>query len=299
MLTVNPQHASLWARINQAREHQRMPQALLLVGPRHVGVDSFAERMAWILLCHGEEKPCLTCTSCELLKANSHPDYKRIVPEAAGGVIKIDQIRLIQEDVYQTPKCGHSQVILIEPANKMNVAAANALLKILEEPPSSVFFILVAEQCSTIPATILSRCQHLMFSDKLMDEPHYFVLGTQYPKESPRGQLVGMQSTLMDSLCDLVTGKTSPCTLAASWADHEFVDLLWFLHLVTAQAIQMQCSGQRIKTPDMASFMRFVELTDPIHLFHQLDVMTSLLRKMSHTLSMNTTLALEDLLMGY
>lgn len=290
-------HESQWQYIHAAMVHQRMPQSLLLVGPRHVGVTAFAYRLAAILLCHAEVKPCNECSSCHLFKAGTHSDFKFIYPETLGGVIKIDQIRDLQENVYQTPNCGGVQVVLIEPVCRMNMAAANALLKILEEPPSTVYFVLVAEQLGTIPATILSRCQKIMFSDPKFDPTHYFLLGEHYDLESPRGKLYTARHSILNSLCEIIEGKSSPCTVAAAWNSFELIDLIWLLHLITAQAIQLQLVKTMRSDEDI--LMRFVRSSTPIGLLMQLESINTISRKMSHNISMNATLAVEDLLIGF
>lgn len=293
------EHAFQWQFIRTAIVHQRMPQSLLLVGPRHVGVTSFANQLASILLCHAETKPCHQCSSCQLFKAGTHTDFKQIRPEALGGVIKIDQIRCLQEDIYQTPLCGENQLVLLEPVDRMNMAASNALLKVLEEPPTSVYFILVAEQLGTIPATILSRCQKLMFADSKFDSTDYFVLGEHYAADSPRGKLYAMRDSIMTSLCDVIEAKSSPCAVAAEWSKFELFDFVWFLHLVTAQAIQTRLVNIKPKHADEDALARLIQVMDPIGLLMQLESLNNISRKLSHNVSMNTTLALEDLLIGY
>lgn len=292
-----PEHAPLWERIQSACQQQRMTQALLLIGPPHVRLYVFVHRLAALLLCHGESKPCGACDSCLLLRAETHPDYQIIRPEAEGGVIKIDQIRHLQDTIYQTPQCGNRLIIVIEQADKMNIAAANALLKVLEEPPSHVHFILGATQLSTIPATILSRTQRMVFPDQYHDASNYMALGEHYPAESNRAMLYAKRESMMLALCDVIEGRQSPCTIAAQWAAFPLVDILWWLYLVMAQTLQSQWLLIDQTTSEQDPMFRFAQLFTPVALLHHVDTLYSISKKLSHNISINTTLALEHVLM--
>jgi DNA polymerase III subunit delta' len=276
-----------------------MAQALLLIGPPHVGVYSFAHRLAAMLLCHAESKPCGECDSCHLLRAGTHPDCQSVRPEAEGGVIKIDQIRALQDEVYHTPQCGQRLVILIEHADKMNVASANALLKMLEEPPSYVHFILGAEQLSSMPATILSRCQRMVFPDLCHDSSNYIALGEHYPAESNRARLYAKRQSMIISLCEIIDGQTSPCTVAAQWTDFHLADLVWLLYLILAQAMQIQLLNVQHIIPDNEAVYRFARLRTPVALLNHIDKIHLISKKLSHNISINATLALEHLLTDF
>lgn len=292
-----PEHAPVWAQIHLALEARRMPQALLLVGPRHVGVDSFVKRLVSLLLCKATgHKPCGLCDACHLLLVNTHPDFKHIFPETVGGVVKVDQVRSLQENVYHTPQCGQHLVVWISHADKMNAAAANALLKILEEPPSHVYFILVAEQLSTLPATVISRCSRMVFPDAHFDATNYLSLGACYPPDSHRAKLYAKRYAVVSALCDIVLGQVSPCQVAAEWADDALLDWLWLLYLIFAQAIQIQLLRVPREGSDHDALDRFARLLSPVELSHHLDNLRAHLKKLSQNITMNATLTLESIL---
>lgn len=174
-------HEAEWLRLwaNQAG----LPHALLLAGPAGVGKSHFAMAAAQRLLCEtpraAAEPACGDCPSCRLFASANHPDFRHVVPEAeseeAGGGqgegkkekasshILIAQIRALEDFVHIGGHRGSRRVILIEPAEAMNVPAENALLKILEEPPSGVCFILVSNRWRKLLPTIRSRCRTVMF----------------------------------------------------------------------------------------------------------------------------------------
>lgn len=302
MIDILTQHAGLWGRLQPLLLKKRLPQSLLFVGPRHAGMLQFADRLMAILMCEHETAPCGKCRSCHLLMHGIHPDVNYICPEPPGSAIKIEQVRELQQNIYQTPQRGTRRFIVIQPADKMNIASANALLKILEEPPSHTTFILIAEQISSIPATILSRCQKYVFPSQDVSAPEqndYLQIGQSYPTESPRAELIKNVPAITAALCELIEGKSSPCTLAASWSSYEFNDLLWLLYLVTAQAINYQLIDSKNISIENKTIKHFSQLLQAVTLFNRLDRINVIMRKINHNINMNQTLVLENLLLGY
>jgi DNA polymerase-3 subunit delta' len=161
-----PWHATCWDILQQARQSNRFPHALLLVGPAGVGKRLLLNRLARSLLCRHRDVTglaCGQCGDCTLFSASTHPDYVEIRPDADGksNEIKVDAIRGLADTDGLTAHRGGWKVIVIDPAHRMNANAFNALLKTLEEPAGSTFICLISEHPSRLPATIRSRCQHL------------------------------------------------------------------------------------------------------------------------------------------
>lgn len=149
-----------------------IPHALLFMGEEGIGKRTVARTFAQALLCQnrpaevgGDSKawiePCGGCLPCRKITDNNHPDFSAIEPE--GAFIKIDPIREAQKRILFKPIEGPRKIILIDPADKMNAAAANALLKTLEEPPPYCLLMLVSSKPYSLPETILSRCQKIPF----------------------------------------------------------------------------------------------------------------------------------------
>ena len=163
----------------------RLPHAMLLVGPPGVGKTAFSEQLAALLLCESitpELEACGQCQACRWLDAGNHPDFRRVAPDGdeeieegasakvgektkkrSQSIIRIDQIRELESFVFIGSHRDGNRVVLITEAETMNPAAANALLKILEEPPSSVYFILVSSRTKSLLPTIRSRCRVIPF----------------------------------------------------------------------------------------------------------------------------------------
>lgn len=148
------------------------PHALLLDGPRGIGKRILAMNLARSLLCEHAQvdgSACGDCPSCRYVSAGQHPDLRWVEPfltEDDGTIkaldaIPVDAIRALTRWAQITSHRGRAKVALIVPAESMNPAAANALLKTLEEPPPETYLILIAHQPGRLPATIRSRCRRV------------------------------------------------------------------------------------------------------------------------------------------
>jgi DNA polymerase-3 subunit delta' len=118
----------------------------------------------------GPDDFCDACTQCHKINAGTHPDVLRIEVEDDASEIKIAQIRQVLQMLDLRPFEGRSKVFIIDPANAMNAAAANALLKGLEEPPENSYFILLATNLHELMLTVRSRCQIYPFTPVTLDE---------------------------------------------------------------------------------------------------------------------------------
>ena len=145
---------------------RHIPHALLFTGIEGVGKRMAATAFAMACNCmerNGGEggEACGECASCRKIAAERHPDVLRV--EASGLQIKIDQIRALCQTLAMKPYEARVRVAIIAEAHRMNPAAGNALLKILEEPPDGTVLILTAGQTADLLPTIVSRCQHIRF----------------------------------------------------------------------------------------------------------------------------------------
>lgn len=167
-----PWHKAEAQHLALAYQEQRLPHALILVGPQYVEKTHFAREFAQFLLCASPLNgvACGQCKSCQLCIAGTHPDWLNVQPEEPRKVLRVDTIRQVQTRLQQTAQQGGNKVCVISPAEQMNENAANALLKILEEPPANTYFLLVAHHASKILPTIISRCQRLSFAMPAQDE---------------------------------------------------------------------------------------------------------------------------------
>ncbi len=146
-------------------DHKAFPQSLLITGEKDIGKSIFANDLAKSILCLNREteKACGHCQSCIWIDKNSHPDLLWIESEEKSTVIKVDQIRHAIQFSQMTSETGQ-KVIIIHNADEMNLNAANALLKTLEEPVNHCYLILVTSYPKKLPITIVSRCQRQLMS---------------------------------------------------------------------------------------------------------------------------------------
>ncbi|KTD29622.1 MULTISPECIES: DNA polymerase III subunit delta' C-terminal domain-containing protein [Legionella] len=289
----------LWERFQSIRAKQRIPHALLLIGVQPTAIINFAYQIAAALLCLDEQKPCGFCKSCRLLQIKEHPDLCSLEPDKAGGVIKIDQIRDLHPLAFTSAQMSGRRVFIINSAEKMNTAAANALLKLLEEPPESVNFLLIAEQISTLPATIISRCQQWRFSSTDYIKTDYLTAAEEYTVETERGLLFSQLSTIVDDLRNFMANKSSVCAVADKWGAYDFNSLMWLIYLINAQLIDYKLNGNRIEKSWTKGLNELAQYFELVHLFKQLDQINEITRKRQSNIAFSQSLMLESLLLDY
>lgn len=208
MSALAPWQQRVYDRAAAALDSGRLGHGLLLCGPAQLGKREVAERLARRVLCASPVaggEPCGQCRSCRLLDARSqtdpvevrpdgslahpwghpaHPDLlligyavnHKVRPPKPRSEIVIDQVRELGEQMALTPQYGRARVAIIDPGEALNTAAANALLKTLEEPVPGRYLWLVASEPARLPATIRSRCQKLEFRQPPRDEARQWLL---------------------------------------------------------------------------------------------------------------------------
>ena len=190
-----PWQQRVYEQAAAALEAGRLGHGLLLCGPQKLGKRAVAERLAQRLLCTerlGDGEPCGKCRSCRLfasrtqtdppelrpdgslahpLGRSGHPDLlfigyewnEKARPPRLRTELVIEQVRGVSEEMALTPQFGGAKIAIIDPADAINHAAGNALLKTLEEPVPGRYLWLVSSQPARLSATIRSRCQRLEF----------------------------------------------------------------------------------------------------------------------------------------
>lgn len=160
-----------------------LAHALLIRGARGIGKHEFGLALAQALLCEqpaGDGSACGSCTACGWLASGTHPDFRILIPASeaeqvaesdeapaktrearASPWITIEQVRELHDFIYVSSHRGGRKVVLVSPAEALNAAAANALLKNLEEPPEGVHFVLISHRPQRLMRTIISRCRQL------------------------------------------------------------------------------------------------------------------------------------------
>lgn len=317
-------HASAWQQLQTSRQQQRLPHALLLTGEPGIGKGEFAAQLAASLLC---ERPaengqaCGQCHACQRLAARTHPDRLQVVPEEAGKPIKVDAIRQLIADLALSCHYGGYRVVTVEPAEAMNVNAANAFLKTLEEPPANTLLILIASAPMRLPATIRSRCLQLRLAPPAgegaidwlqqavpeagMERSRLALrlaggaplLAARYLQEA---SLEGRER-LLQALSACARGEAGPLQ-AAAVADDLFkqdrlLPITWMYHWV-ADLLRLAYDDNNIKNNDMANeLQKLPKQVEPAALLHLLDKLQQT-RRLSET-TVNPRLLWEDLMIDW
>lgn len=237
---VYPWQKNVWDALTG--RFPKMGHGLLFYGKKGCGKDAFAQYfLAWILCQNRQLKnqPCGECGSCQWLKSDTHPNYVHITTDEENkkqnAKIKIDKIRDLQPFVQQT--VDGWRVVVIEPAEALNTASANALLKTLEEPGDRTVIILLAEHYLKLPATIRSRLQHFALDRISAEQAEAYLqqnlpdadlqmqqllmnLSNQMPLQAielARSEWINLRQDFVNDWQKLVKQKNMPMAIATKW----------------------------------------------------------------------------------
>ena len=213
-------YESLIARFKGAHP----PHALLLAGKDGIGKAELVDALVAGILCLKpiNQESCGVCQSCRWLAAHFHPDYYEIKGDAE---IKVDEIRKIHQFAQLTPETGR-KVVVIKQADKMNINAANSLLKVLEEPPGDLFFLLESSRGEKLPITVRSRCQTYLVESPSEQEALSYL----------QGLIQGHYSLSENELCLLLAFSFDAPFVALEYLKGDYIEKRKIL-LETIQAL--------------------------------------------------------------
>ena len=219
----------------------KLGHGLLFYGKKGCGKEAFAQQfLAWVLCLNRQpDGPCGECGSCQWLKADTHPNYVYISTDEdnkkQNAKIKIEKIRDLLPFVQQT--VDGWRVVVIEPAEALNIASSNALLKTLEEPGENIVIILLADHYLKLPATIRSRLQHFAL-DRISSAQFSEYVEAQLPEagssqqqllmnlsnqmplqaiEVAQSSWLPLRQEFMEDWKKLVIQKNMPMAIATKW----------------------------------------------------------------------------------
>jgi DNA polymerase III subunit delta' len=312
-----------------------MPHAILLHGPRGIGKLEFAKSAAGLLLCtraHGNAaatEACGECPGCLLYRGGNHPDFFLLQPEAdadntevaeaaqAAGEkkkkpstqIKIGQIREVIDLIQTGTHQGGARVILLAPAEAMNAATANALLKTLEEPPTDTVLLLVSNEPERLLPTIRSRCQALAFGtpDRQLALNWLKENGIEKPEASlarfggaPLLAFAAAEESAFDyeRLIERLTGPADPFACADLILTAEVPAAVDWMQRWVADLLSLRLAGSIRYHPGFEAALRKVgDAADPLSLMRFARRLTEL-RAISHH-PVNARLFAERLALDY
>ncbi|WP_455205258.1 DNA polymerase III subunit delta' [Kaarinaea lacus] len=268
-------HQNHWIELGKRFATNKLAHALLFTGTQGIGKREFAQQYASVLLCDTiqaralsepfdaqEFVPCGKCQSCGLIKAGNHPDLSVVEPLAEGKVISVDQVRELSNFLSFKSQYGNRQIIIIEPAEKMNKFAANSLLKTLEEPTPGSLIILISAQPSLLLPTIRSRCQTVVFHAPTLKQALVWLQAQmpqldaasakEYLALSNGGPLLAYQwaqedilklyKVILESVSNVAKRKADPVAVAKQCSDWDAAKVIKWLILWTTQMIRLKSS---------------------------------------------------------
>lgn len=160
----------------------RFPHAFIIEGEEGSGRHTLAKILAAAAVCEGENPPCGNCRVCDLVQRDGHSDVLTYAPE--GATFKIDTVREIRDNAYVMPIEAKRKVNILLDCDKMNEPAQNAFLKVLEEPPEFMVFVLICQNAQSLLTTVRSRCVTLTVQNpELSEAADYIKLKTGRPDE--------------------------------------------------------------------------------------------------------------------
>lgn len=222
-------------------ERWEIGHAYLFSGPPGSGKKTIATLFAQALNCTGKNNPpCGECLSCRKTKNGSHPDLFCLVP--GGPSLKIEQIREIKESLYYFPVEGRKKICLIYEADRLTLPAANSLLKILEEPPEDLVFILLSSRPWSLPPTVLSRCFH--FSLKPLEEREIELILSKHLALLPE------EKKIIVALAGGNPGKALDLATRGEWKEVLFQSLELLEQVETSLPENIFSLGERLSNRD-------------------------------------------------
>ncbi|OEZ00328.1 MULTISPECIES: DNA polymerase III subunit delta' [Stenotrophomonas] len=260
MAEFSPWQQRAYDQTIAALDAGRLGHGLLICGPAGLGKREVALRMATHVLTRGE--PAAAKRSAQLIAAGTHPDLQLVsfIPNKSGDKLRteivIEQVREISQKLALTPQYGIAQVVVVDPADAINRAACNALLKTLEEPQPGRYLWLISSDPARLPATVRSRCQRLEFKLPPREESLAWLQAQGHSEASAREALdaarghpgladdwlrndgLALRRQVASDLEALVAGRSGAVELAQRWTadDHAALRLRHAADLALAQA---------------------------------------------------------------
>jgi DNA polymerase-3 subunit delta' len=306
-------HKTQLTRVHDDIQKDHLPHALLLWGGRGLGKHFFASTLAKTILCLEKQvKPCGHCQSCHWFLQHTHPDYIVLQPQEGKEVISVDSVRGLFDKLNQTSVAGNGIVVTVRLLEFMNTQAYNALLKLLEEPPSKVYFLLLSEQAALLPQTIRSRCQTLYFpfveevelraylqTKGISDEMAFILQGAPLLAETflTPAYLDFRQKGLRDALA-LSMNQASPIQIALAWQKEKIDELIDFLLSVYLDVLKlkMACSNDSLVNQDsIATLKGCAGHLEKAHVLNILETLVGFKKALLAKANINKQLWLEDL----
>ena len=205
--------------LHNALSHGRLAHAYLFAGPPGVGKHTAAIQMAKVMACETASRDaCDACVACHKIETGNHPDVLDMQPEGAS--IRIEHIRTIQHRLSYKPYESRRMTVILDRCESLTPPATNALLKVLEEPPSHVLMLLLTRHKAVLPLTITSRCQVVPFRTLTSAHIHAILSRQEMAADAATVAVMVSQGGLSrrDEIADALTNRDRALTLLSEIA---------------------------------------------------------------------------------
>lgn len=306
-----PWFVDYWQQFVAQVQAKRLPHAILLKGIEGIGAQALALAMAQYLLCRApaEAQSCGVCRSCELLAAGSHPDFAQLIPEEKSAIIKIAQVRELTATLANTAQQGGRKVVLVSPAEVMNIEAANAILKNLEEPANETVFILVSYQSARVLPTIRSRTSQIALAAPTWDDAKAWLDSQQVTSSAEllratagapvkamewfEGNQLALHDDIADYLHRGIKGEISTVEVGKKLGSFDLPLVFGLVLQWLQRAVKVQCA----KKADELAVVQSLAVLPATRLFALLDTVQGRMAQIYAGSNPNKVLACEELML--
>lgn len=290
-----------WQTVQERLADGRFPHALLVTGESGVGKRAWADAVSELLLCSsplnseaGAPVACGRCRQCELVAASSHPDVRAFSPEKSR-MIRVDQVRSLSEFAVSSPQVAERKVAIIDRADQLNINAANALLKTLEEPAPDFVLLLLQESGRPVLPTIRSRCQVVPLPVPSAGQANEWltrkVAGLDSENRPSAGQLAkalmlagnaprlaleyatgefpGLRDEAFNKFREFMRGQVAVADAAKAFKALGLEDMLWLFEGWAADLARL-CAGGQPADPEAVEMLGFLARNNPAWRAHEL-----------------------------
>ncbi|MEH6556799.1 MAG: DNA polymerase III subunit delta' [Oceanicoccus sp.] len=307
-----------WHRMTELHASSKLPHALLFAGAPGTGKHRFLLSLCHYLMCQSPVAglACQECKQCQLLATGDHPDLKWLAPEEKSRQIKVDQVRAVVDFLGHTSQQGGYKIAVVTPAEAMNINAANALLKSLEEPTDKTLLFLISDRPGQLLPTIRSRCQHVNFPVPPQEQSLQWLSGV-VPGQTDANALLyeasGQPLTALDLLSNdglerraqldgdyrsVLQGSSSPLVIAEKWLEYDLDEVLVWLIGQLSELIKMKVASPAAEASlkERDRWRDVIEKTDIRGVYSLLDSIHSTRNAVNRGGNPNRQLMLEQIL---